>query len=913
MRNTALSTLACLALFCALHGRLFAEAVEPVRASVFPGHLAYGEEQVYIIENNVAPVMFGLSGDAAKLTYPLLFELDVPPAVRLYSIWNLREVQASADGRRYAIELTQEDVARKLRLENGLSPVAWIAVWAEINEQIAGSRMEWRFCAGEETYSAQTAELVVKPALPEEQHANGFDLLFSWQLHLDVPKELWERVFQLYRACGINCLLRDSDEKPGSWREYLARRLKEDGGKNIFNSAPGWPGVGEALRSHGEDWLLNIAEQGADGIRQLDQRFGTALPAEMDAFYWDAEFINPYSLPYGKATLAAFAGKLGLDPQQVTVQSVKTTYAEQYRSYCMDDLAGKVIQAWAECMKGLKPGIPIIAQQGDGANGRGQDIASYDVEGIAHAPMIYQSSAKAWVDMMELTSEYARQPLMPTTTTGLLRERGRYANRSPESLRMDILATAMLGEAGLCFWPDLRRQMDANYMWNLARASTNIRSVEEFFKHGNRIDQKVGVGGLAESESEVIIRGKRLSLRYPEWRTFLFHRAFQINKERLVAVLNLNEEKTAYATVSAKLNWPADNYHVHDAVSGTQMLPSDDRETWNLSELGRGVLVEIPPLEAVFLRMSREPPASVTRRITVRQTQLAYEQLREKSEGTEQGGELEQGNLKITWDDIDNDGTLDALLVSPAQKVWITTSGGRIWACEPGADSRVRIPWGENFGMGMDLFWMPEGARWNTSPAAIYRIVERGFKGNRAYVTLQHTVSTKLVPGLAITKTYSIDESHPDIHVLARLANESPEPLITFSYWSHNVLGLSLQDRFVYPTETGVHVHEKIRSARDTNLFAHKDGLPEAMVGFASRPNLAPITGDWFGAWDEQTGNAVTVTLDKDALMQIYRWSTKAGDKYSLEWMYQPVELGSLESWETEFTFRYRKDKVYRK
>ncbi|MBN1555367.1 MAG: hypothetical protein JXA11_11530 [Phycisphaerae bacterium] len=879
------------------------ELNEPIHAFLFPGRWAHVEDKAYIIEKNVAPIMFGLTGDAEKLTYPLSFEVEAPAAVKLHSVWPLREIKTVAGSRKYVIELTAQDI-QKLGMKKTLTHDAWITLWAEVNAPLAETRLHWRLYSDQAKYPRKTAKLFVLPALPENQYARNFDIMFVWGLLDQAPKELWERVYHLYRSCGINCYLIHSKPAAGTWIEYCYKRFKEDGGKVILNASPGWrhsnntfPGI------YGENWLFRIANEGPAAFEKLDQGFSASMTEEVDGFLWDAEFKPWAGISYKEQTLAGFADYMKLDKERVTEELVKDKYSREYYSYCVDYLGGKIMKGWAAYLKKIKPDALLLAVQGEGADGGQMDLAYYDVEGITHSPMVYPSNARSWADTVERTSDYALQPLMPTSTTWMIRNSGTVAQRSPESIRMGILTTASLGESGICFWPDLQRSMGAKYMWQMARASANIRTVEEFIAKGNRIDQKVTVEGLPETESEIIIEGKRHLIRYPEWRNYLNYQAYQIHKDRLITVFNLNEEKAAFVRITAKINWPEDGFKVHDTISGTRFVPSPESDTWSAEQLAEGVVVQIDPSEAVFLKITWGETNLPGKKVCVQDTVNAYEQLRAQSRGKDQSSEIRKGGLKIAWDDGDHDGSLDVLMASPAQKVWITRSGGRLPRWEPAGTEKNIIRPGKDTGDAcMDLFWAPENARWQTSPQADYRVVDRGIKDGRAFVTLERKVPKTQVAGLVISKTYSIDEKTADVAVAVKITNRSLEAVIKFSYWSHNCFALGDSDKLVYETGNGVFVQEKAGKSG----FAHRADLPKEMAAFASKADFEPMTGDWLATWNERTKEAITVTLDKASLLQIYKWAREG--KYSMEWMYQPVDLELNKSWDTKFILRYRKN-----
>jgi hypothetical protein len=875
----------------------------PIRAALFPGHWAYGADEAYLIKDSVVPLVFLLSGNRSTLEYPIRFETMVPAGVTLYADRPMTET-ARGDHHQYTIELSEHDVIKKLDLREELSPPAFIELWAEANELLEDATLQWKMSFDGFSGPEQSAALIVKPPLLEGPRPEQFGVLFVWSLHHDVPRSIWDKVYSVYRQAGINTWLADGvPPNAGTWADYCLRRFRENGGRVLLNAME----ERRPLEKLGtEHWEPLVVEGGVETFARLDDGHTARWADRVDGFYWDFEASGGQISPHQEAR-DLFARRKGMKESELTAEVLESEYKEEYESFC-EDLVGEVANIWGEFVRQHKPGAPLYLCHGDH-----MDPAVYrGLAGMTQQPMIYTGTTKAFVQVFEQISDAVPKDLWPFSWNGLVKaDKRRYVAMSPNDMRMNILAVAALGGAGLGHWPDFHRAMDGLYLWEMARAAHTIGQVEPFLIRGNQIDRTVKVAGLPESETKVEINGKIVTLPYPDWTESLVTRSYQMYNERLITILNVDSDKAAYVNVAVSVHTPSDEYKVRDAVSGTLFVQSNSDETWNGKQLRKGFTVKVEPMDAVFLRIGLEDPDGGDGAINVSDTHGEYLALKAESESTGGGGILQEDNLEITWDDIDGDGSLELLLASPVQKVWITPAGGRVWGWKVKDRSEDLIRRGETLGAGMDLFWMPNVVRWNTGESNPYRVSNRAIAAGRASVTVEKAINTKVIPGLLISKTYSIDAESQSIRVDVKFTSESSNPLIRFGYWSHSSFDMGNTEKLVWPGPGGTTFREpdgtvKSITALSSTLSAQQKKAADE-IDPAAIKDFGPITEGWFATFSAKTKEAIVVTLDHEALLQIYKWQPWSSDNMdTLEWMYKTVALKPQESRQTRMSWEYK-------
>jgi len=879
------------------------QSSSPIRAALFPGHWAYGADEAYLIKDSVVPLAFLLSGDRSALKYPITFELQVPESVKFYADWPMIET-AAGNQVQYTITLSEDDIATKLQLKEELSLPAVLEVWAEAKEIVEDATLRWKLSFAGFRGQEQTAALIVKPPLLEGPLPERFGILFVWSLHHDVPQPIWDRVYSLYRRAGINTYLANGDPpKPDTWTDYCLKRFGENGGRVLLNAM-------EERRPREklgtEHWEPLVAEGGVETFARLDDGHTARWADRVDGFYWDFEASGGQISPHQEAR-DLFARRKGMKESELTAEVLESEYKEEYETFC-ENLVGEVANIWGEFVRQHKPGAPLYLCHGDH-----MDPALYGgLAGMTQQPMIYTGTSKAFIQAFEQISDAVPKDLWPFSWNGLVKaDKRQYVAMSPNDMRMNILAVAALGGAGLGHWPDFHRAMDGLYLWEMARAAHTIGQVEPFLIRGNQIDRTVKVAGLPESETKVEINGRTVTIPYPDWTESLVTRSYQMYNERLITILNVDSDKAAYVNVSASVHALSDEYKIHDAVSGKMLVTSDSDKTWSSKELRNGFTVKVDPMDAVFLQIGLEESNGRDGEMNVSDMHDEYLALKAESESTGGGGILQEDNLEITWDDIDGDGRLELLLASPVQKVWITPAGGRVWGWKVKGRSEDLIRRGETLGAGMDLFWMPNVVRWNTGESNPYQVSNRDIAAGRASVTVEKAINTKVIPGLLISKTYSIDAESQSIRVDMKFTSESSNPLIRFGYWSHSSFDMGNTEKLVWPGPGGTTFREPDETVK--SLKVRSSALSPRQVRSADEFDPAaiivqsPVTEGWFATFSKKTKEAIVVTLDHEALLQIYKWQPWSSDEMdTLEWMYRTVDLTPQESWETRIIWEYK-------
>ena len=881
----------------------FSAITTPIQAFVFPGKWGHSRNMIHLIEKNVAPVTLLLTGDVGSISYPLRLEMHLPSAVTLKSVWPMEQSQGPDGTTRYLITLEKADVEKKLHVRKKLSYGSYIEMWAEVSEPVKDATFRWKFTSPDFDGEPASAEIVALPPLPEGPRPTRFKVLFAWSLYGQVPEPLWERVYQLYRSMGVNRYLTGAPAAEGTWDVYCQKRFTEDGGALVFSAPNSYAGANRPLKKLGtEQWISKIVDEGVDAFARLDDGATAAMADRVEGYLWDCELTSTGVDSYLKSVgIEAFAKHKGAEPGAITEEMIRGKYREEFMAFSESQIA-KLIGIWAKFIRGLDPDGELLLCQGSGPDGRHLDYALYDRNDIVHLPMIYTSGVRQFLDLTQDTIDYTAGAVWPMTWNGLLKSAGYYASRSPAVIRLDFLGPAMMGALGTSHWPDMNRAMGGAYLWQMAKAAQEIAEVEPFFYEGRRIDHNVVVRGLPESSTEIKLKDKVVRIEHPNWKQHLVCHSYQLGKEQLITVMNTASDKTAFVNVSCTVRWPNRGYTVYDTISDTRYVMGKDNATWDATALKKGVLIKVPPLDAVFLRISVAEDAAWSADADVSTFQEEYSQIRGKSEGGA-GAVLEKDGLQITWDDVDGDGEIDVLMQSPTQKVWITSSGGRVWSWQLANRKGDLIRRGKTMGLGMDLFYLPPSARWQTGPTEPYRVVNRQIENGKASVTVERIAASKSLTGVRISKTYSIATTGTAIDVNVKLTSESADPMIEFGYWSHNSFDLGADARLMYPHADGIY-SEGLDAGRE--FYTPSSALSADGKAAVQKTSLKPITKGWIASRAVTGAEAVVVTLDHSALLQVYKW--RGGDKDTLEWMYKNVTLKPQQSWDTTFVVEYKSE-----
>ncbi len=166
----------------------------PLESHLFPGKWAWGDE-VYLIEDNIAPITLLLTGRRDALAYPVTLDMQLPQGMAACSDFDLVQ-----DGTRWSITLTREDMDKRLYLTQGLNGSAYIDIWVRCPESIEDGQFQWQLRSGERVIESNTAAINVLPAIETGPRPQRFGVLFAWSLHHRMPRELWDDAYKLYRS-----------------------------------------------------------------------------------------------------------------------------------------------------------------------------------------------------------------------------------------------------------------------------------------------------------------------------------------------------------------------------------------------------------------------------------------------------------------------------------------------------------------------------------------------------------------------------------------------------------------------------------------------------------------------------------------------------------------------------------------
>ena len=262
---------------------------------------------------------------------------------------------------------------------------------------------------------------------------------------------------------------------------------------------------------------------------------------------------------------------------------------------------------------------------------------------------------------------------------------------------------------------------------------------------------------------------------------------------------------------------------------------------------------------------------------------------------------LREGNLEISWADMDGDGNAEVRLASRHQELGIGPSGN-LWSWKVQGHAQDLVSRFDGAGACQDRFWWPADARSATEGGSDYELVHREIAGGRASVTFRRALTHWALGGLVVEKSYVIRDDKPAFQVSVTVRNESPEPA-EFSYWVHNCFAAGPTPTLELPTDDGDKVFSGLEQPRE--IAAAAPNLPGDQ-----RPLLSPASSmtlaDTSFALLDPSGGRLHMTIDP-SLLQLYRWwDQTANTHYTVEWMYQRRKLTTGASWSTQFEIEWQ-------
>jgi hypothetical protein len=249
------------------------------------------------------------------------------------------------------------------------------------------------------------------------------------------------------------------------------------------------------------------------------------------------------------------------------------------------------------------------------------------------------------------------------------------------------------------------------------------------------------------------------------------------------------------------------------------------------------------------------------------------------------------------------DGNVEIRMASPEQELGLDMSSGILVSWRVGGRTEDLVHRFDDGGACMDQFWWPPEGRSVSAAEGGYELVSREAGDGRAAVTFRRAFTDQALSGLVLEKTYSIAEAGTAVSVRVQIRNESPDPFIDFSYWSHNRVTLGETPILELSTTEGPLTVGGADQPGD--VWAPLAGLPDDQSGLemtAQGPPAGVLDRPVFSLAEPQ-GARISVTTEP-SLLQVYRW--RSGARYTLEWMYQRQRVPAGQGWGTDMKLEYK-------
>jgi hypothetical protein len=830
-----------------------------------------------------------LSGDRAAIEGDVEVILDLPRGVDTFGLLDPGE-EIERDGFPYTrlrVPISDETLAG---LKPGVSHCA-VTVWLDATDLTEDGNMYYRAVVGGEEMPEKQAQVRVLPPLPEGPRPANYQGFFCWGLFRGVPEKLWPDVYEMVRGMGVNTLL--ASEEPTGWREYLQKRLRADGG-HLWANVP--YAYIRPMTKRG--WETRIIAD-PDAFFGLDEGYYARMAPRIDGVFWDWEPANALKNPLwdDPATVAAFAEREGLNAATLTEDRLKGELREEFLAFRTWQL-GEVMRLWAKFVHDLRPDLTIAICQGSGMPpDRYVDYKAYDdIPNLVDLPMIYTGSVMGFARSVEGMREYLPDAkIIPMTCTGMLADAHWLASKTPRAIYFDYVSSALQGCAGCSHWPDLSRGFDMEYVWEVSRAMRDLGTVEDFLQGGEADPEAVSVTPLPEVETAIETGAGEVKLVSPQWDKLALWYAHRLGDDTLVSVCNMHLDKPA--TVQVRIaDAKGAGWFLYDPVTHAVLVP-DGAQTWSAAQLASGVLYEVPTSSLGMLVASVSAPeggftddvreSDVRKRFEARQAEAAAE------------GDIavmHEGNLEISWADMDGDGNAEVRLASRHQELGIGPSGN-LWSWKVQGQEQDLVSRFDDGGACVDRFWWPEGARAANEGSSEYELVLREIAGGQAVVMFRRALTHWALGGLVLEKSYAIRDDRPGVQVRVTLRNESPE-VIEFSYWSHNCFLAGPTPTLELATTAGDQVFGGEDQPRE--IWAAAANVPADQRDLLNSKCSLTLAGPSFALADPSGGRIQITTAP--SLLQLYRWwdGTDNG-RYTVEWMYQRQKLVTGASWSTSF------------
>ncbi len=569
---------------------------DPIVLRMFPAEFR-ADKKIPFIKGAPNFLRIMLRGEKERITAPVEILLDMPVGTEYYSEFNSSELVTTNGDKcvRYRIKIPESEIKRLKKETRHASVMCWF----NADKLKGGEKVYYRAIMDGKEYTQKEVTIKMLPKLPLGPRPKRFRRIVSWSTFGDtyhgtvtsnyLSEDLYPAVYDMMRGIGLNCVMIFPDNDAKGWRKYFINRMRKDGGE-IWANIP--KGFAKKFLHH-TGWETDVIAGGVEGIAKLSGDYYTKALHDVDAIHFDFEPYNAENNPLWEhiPTRKAFAKKYGYDVNSLTTKRLKGELRAKWLAFRTWQL-GEALTIWAKYVHSVNPNWEVTVSQGDGyPMGKYIDYGAYTnkIPKLVNMPQIYISPSIGVVrNVMALQKHFPDSKWFPVITAYMTADKSWPAKISAKTLYSHNTALAMLAVDGVAQWPDVRRGMDMEYIWETTRAMRDIAYLEDYAYKGkvlNNVDIKA-------TNSDV------------DWKENSFARAYQLNDKVMIAFNNM--DKTNNAEVEVKLNDIANgNWKIINPVTGKRIVTSD-KKSWSSNELKDGFNFSVPASTLGLLVISKD-------------------------------------------------------------------------------------------------------------------------------------------------------------------------------------------------------------------------------------------------------------------------------------------------------------------
>ena len=230
-----------------------------------------------------------------------------------------------------------------------------------------------------------------------------------------------------------------------------------------------------------------------------------------------------------------------------------------------------------------------------------------------------------------------------------------------------------------------------------------------------RLSYDYKVKGMPFKSKKINLGFKVLDLSQPDWKNYLFNHQHKLKNEKLITILNFNQDHDAFVIISGKLSG---NFLVNP-VDKTYLVMKSNKATVKVPKFSPGLWIVTKSAKRI----------AGCKKLNEKSIGNAFAAAKKAFIAASGSAKLQlgsKGKITIGYGLTTFGGKSSAALnvTTPSQKVSFSKSGGRITSWKSG---KKQFVYGKNFstdGLCMDLLWLPSGSRWSGDQISDMRLTK---------------------------------------------------------------------------------------------------------------------------------------------------------------------------------------------